>query len=171
MHGRIVQINVSRGGVPKKPIATATVGPLGIAGDEHAHPEFHGGPRKALLLIASEVIQTLKAEDWPLFNGALGENLTTSGLDHKSWRSGMRFRVGEVEIELTTPRHPCATLNPYGRGIQKRIFDELVKAGDPRSPHWGEAGFYACVHRGGHIRNGDIIESLTLIETGTWPSS
>jgi MOSC domain-containing protein YiiM len=171
MQGRIVQINVSAGGVPKKPILTATVGPLGIVGDDHANPQFHGGPRKALLLIASEVIQTLQAEGWPLFHGALGENLTTSGLDHKSWRPGMRFRVGEAEIELTTPRHPCATLNPYGRGIQKRIFDELVKAGDPRSPRWGEAGFYASVQRGGNIRNGDIIEMLDPIETGPWPSS
>jgi hypothetical protein len=38
---------------------------------------LHGGPGKALLLLASEVIDALCAEGWPLFYGALGENLTT----------------------------------------------------------------------------------------------
>lgn len=157
---RVLQINISKGGVPKRPIANAAVGPLGIDGDEHAHPQFHGGPRKALLLIAAEVIDTLKAEGWPVFYGAFGENLTTVGLDHRAWRSGMRFQIGKVEIELTTPRRPCATLNPYGSGIQKRIYDELVKAGDPQSLHWGEAGFYAAVRKNGTIVNEDIIEFI-----------
>lgn len=155
---KILQISISKGGVPKTAIPSATVGRLGIEGDIHARPEFHGGPRQALLLIASEVIETLKEEGWPMFYGALGENLTTVGLDHKSWRPGTRYRIREVELELTVPRQPCATLNPYGRGIQKRIYDQLVKAGDPRSPRWGEAGFYASVLKGGRIEVNDTIE-------------
>lgn len=124
-----------------------------------------------MLLIAAEVLEALKAEGWPVFYGALGENLTTIGIDHRSWRSGMRYRIAEVEIELTKPRQPCATLNPYGRGIQRRIYDELVKAGDPSSPHWGEAGFYAAVVKGGQLRNDAIIEAVQPIETGFCRSS
>jgi MOSC domain-containing protein YiiM len=154
-----LQINISQGGVPKTAISRAAVGRLGIEGDEHAHPRFHGGPRKALLLIASEVIESLKEEGWPLFYGALGENITTVGLDHRSWRPGMQYRLGPVLIELTTPRQPCATLNRYGRGIQRRIYDERVAALDPQSPHWGESGFYAAVMQGGRIEINDIIQS------------
>ncbi len=177
MAGQLVQINLSKGGVPKTPVTAAAVGPLGIDGDIQAHPKFHGGPRKALLLIASEVIETLKAEGWPLFFGALGENLTTAGLDHRSWRPGMRYRIRDrerlrqVEIELTTPRQPCATLNPYGPGIGRRIYDPLVKAGDWNSPRWGESGFYAAVQMGGEIRTGDIIEVVTSPESDIWHSS
>ena len=59
MTGEIVQINVSPGGVPKLPVPAAMVTPLGLEGDRCAHPNIHGGPRQALLLIASEVIDQL----------------------------------------------------------------------------------------------------------------
>src|ERR1017187_7674494 len=119
MNGSILQINVSRGGVPKRAIPEGDVTPLGIAGDLHAHPEIHGGPRQALLLITSEGIDELTDLGFPVFYGALGENLTTRGLDRRSMRIGQQWRVGQVVIELTKPRGPCETLNVYGSGIQK----------------------------------------------------
>jgi MOSC domain-containing protein YiiM len=143
---RILQISISPGGVPKTPLARAEVGPLGIVGDGHRFRQ-HGGREKALLILASEVIVTLRAEGWPLFYGALGENLTTAGLDHRNWRAGQRFRIGEVLLELTTPREPCRTLNPYGPGIQKRL-----------RAKWGEGGFYAAVLVGGILTAEAIIE-------------
>lgn len=157
MPGRIVQLNSSKGGVPKLPLLQADVDRFGIVGDGHRF-RYHGGPRKALLVIASEFIDTLRAEGWPLFYGALGENLTTAGLDHRAWRPGDCYRAGEVTLRLTTPRQPCKTLNPYGAGIQKRIYDERVKALDVTSGHWGESGFYAAVVTPGVIRPDDIIE-------------
>jgi MOSC domain-containing protein YiiM len=156
----VVQINVSNGGVPKTPISRAEVGELGIAGDRHRYPRHHGGPRKALLLIASEVVDQLRREGWPVFYGALGENITTAGLDHRSWRPGARYRIGPVLIELTTPREPCRALRPYGSGIQKRLYDGNVRALDPSSPHWGESGFYVSVLETGAIAAGDIIECI-----------
>jgi MOSC domain-containing protein YiiM len=148
---RILQINISAGGVPKTAVARAAVGPLGIPGDGHRF-RLHGGPGKALLLLASEVVHSLRAEGWPLFYGALGENLTTAGLDHRTWQQGLRFRMGEVLIELTTPREPCRTLNPYGRGIQKRLRQK-----------WGESGFYAAVLTGGILTPNAIIEPVEPI--------
>ena len=158
MNAKVLQINISPGGLPKIAVLYALVGVLGINGDGHKHPKFHGGSRKALLLIASEVIDALKSEGWPLFYGALGENLTTLGLDHRSWRPGLRYRVGEVLIELTTPRQPCSSLNLYGKGIQNRIYDESVKALNHQSAHWGESGFYAAVLEGGSLHPDDIIQ-------------
>src|SRR5215831_8435342 len=110
MTGSIVQISVSRGGVPKTPIPWGEVTPLGIEGDLHAHPEIHGGPRQALLLITCEGIEELTALGFPLFYGALGENITTRGIDRRVWRIGQRWRLGDVVIELTKVRGPCDTL-------------------------------------------------------------
>jgi MOSC domain-containing protein YiiM len=152
-----MQINVSQGGVPKRAVMEGIVTPLGLAGDGHAHPDIHGGTRKALLLITSEGIEELKAAGFPLYPGALGENLTTQGLDRRSVRVGQRYRIGGVVIEITKVRAPCDTLSPYGAGIQKAVYDAAVKAHDPASPRWGLSGFYASVVQPGTIRPGDAI--------------
>lgn len=158
--GSVAQINISRGGVPKHAIPQGQVNALGIVGDDHAHPQFHGGPRKALLLITSEGIDELIAQGFPLFAGALGENLTTRGIDRRWMRAGQRYRVGDVLIELTRLREPCYQLSPYGPGIQAALYDEQTQAGDPASPRWALGGFYASVLQAGTIRAGDPIELL-----------
>jgi len=155
----ILQINVSPGGVPKRPIPNGIVTPLGITGDGHAHPQIHGGPRKAILLITSEGIDELKEQGFRLYHGALGENLTTGGLNRRSVRVGQRYRVGDILIEITKVRAPCETLNAYP-GIQKAIYDQEVKAGNPASPLWGLSGFYASILQTGAIRAGDPIQLL-----------
>ena len=157
MTGSILQISISPGGIPKRPIPDATVTPAGILGDRWAHPDIHGGPKQAVLLITSEGIEELIAQGYPLFPGALGENLTISGLDRQQMRVGQRYRVGEVLLELTKLRGPCTGLDVYGRGIQRAIYDSQVKAGDPSTPRWGLSGFYALVLKVGTIRPHDII--------------
>ena len=154
----VLQINVSPGGVPKRPVPAGVVTPLGVAGDGHANPLVHGGPRQAILLITSEGIGELKEQGFPLYHGSLGENLTTRGLDRRSVRIGQRYRVGQVLLEITKLRSPCENLNPYGPGIQSAIYDQDVKAGNPASPRWGLGGFYASVLQAGTIHTGDLIQ-------------
>jgi len=163
MTGSILQINISPGGIPKRPIPEAVITTEGIRGDRWAHPDIHGGPNQALLIITSEGIDELIAQGLPLFPGALGENLTTLGLDRRQMRIGQRFRAGEIFFELTKRRAPCATLNVYGPGIQHAIFDAQVNAGDPSSPRWGLSGFYARVLRGGAIRTRDPIALIEQV--------
>ena len=146
--GVVAQVNVSAGGVPKRPIGVAVVSALGIEGDKHLY-RLHGGAQKALLLMAGEFIDALAAEGFSVYYGALGENVTTQGLNHLTWQVGQRYRVGSVLIELTERRDPCRKLNPYGAGIQKRI----VRAR-------GESGFYAAVLEYGIIKPGDIIRMV-----------
>lgn len=152
-----MQIGASRGGVPKRPIDEGLLTPLGIEGDIHARPHLHGGPMKAVLLICSEVIEDLRSKGYPVFPGALGENLTISGIDHTQLRPGQQFRVGQTIIELTTVRAPCATLDVYGPAIKSEVCDSEVKAGNARSPRWAKGGFYARVIQTGPIRPGDKI--------------
>jgi MOSC domain-containing protein YiiM len=131
--------------------------PRGLEGDSWAHPNIHGGPDKAVLLMDSENIDDLAARGYPVFYGALGENLTTRGLDRRQLRLGQQLRVGRAAIELTKVRTPCATLDVYGPGMQREIYDDAVGAGDASSPRWGMSGFYARVIRPGMIEADDII--------------
>jgi MOSC domain-containing protein YiiM len=156
----VVQIGVSRGGVPKRSIPSGEVTPLGIVGDACAHPQIHGGPQQALLLVTSEGIAELITRGFPLYPGALGENLTTAGLDRRGMRIGQRYRVGEIIIQLTKMRAPCEQLSVYGPGIQSAVYDAQVKAGDPQSPLWGLGGFYAAVVQTGTVHTGDPISLL-----------
>ena len=156
MTGTVLQVNVSQGGVPKRAIPSGELTENGIAGDAWRYP-FHGGRRKAILLVTVEGIDELVAQGFPLFPGALGENITTRDLDRAAMRLGMRLRVGSAAIALSEIRVPCATLDVYGRGIQGAIYDARVQAGDHGSPRWGLSGFYASVIEPGTVHAGDAI--------------
>ncbi len=161
-NGTVLQVSVSRGGVPKRAIPEGDITPLGIAGDGYAHPHIHGGPAQAILLLSSEAIADLTAQGYPLYPGALGENITTTGIDRSQWRKGQRWRIGQAIVELTKIRVPCDTLNVYGPGIQKALYDVQVKAGDPSSPRWAMGGFYASVLQPGIVHRGDPISVLDV---------
>jgi len=165
MTGTVLQVSTSRGGIPKRALLSAVLTPTGVAGDRWRYP-FHGGPKKAILLVTSEGVEELVAQGFPLFAGALGENITTRGLDRRTMHFGQRFRVGHATIELTLMRTPCATLNVYGRGIQAAMYDALAQAGDPASPVWGLSGFYASVITPGTVSPGD---EVALISPPTTP--
>jgi MOSC domain-containing protein YiiM len=155
--GTIVQIGISRGGLPKRPVTEAMLTPLGLEGDAHAHPEIHGGPQSAVLLMTGETIDELITRGYPIYHGAMGENLTTRGLDRRRLRAGQRFRVGAALIELTRVRVPCSQQDVYGASIKSEVYDAQVQAGDTSSPRWAMSGFYAAVIRIGLIRANDII--------------
>jgi len=158
--GTVLQVSTSRGGIPKRALLSAELTAAGIVGDAWRYP-FHGGPKKAILLVTSEGIEELVAQGFKLFAGALGENLTTRGLDRRTMYFGQRFRVGHATIELTLMRTPCATLDVYGGGIQAAMYDALVQAGDPASPVWGLSGFYASVIEPGTVSPGNEVALIT----------
>ncbi len=158
MTGTIVQVNISRGGVPKLPVPAAAIGPLGLDGDSHAHPQIHGGPERAVLIITLEGIQELIEHGYPLSPGALGENLTIRGIDRREFRVGQQVRAGSALLEITHPRGPCAALDVYGDALRSEI-----KAKEPASPAWGLSGFYARVLAPGIVRPDDIIEIVATL--------
>lgn len=157
MQGTIVQINISPGGLPKRAVSGGFIASLGLEGDDHAHPKFHGGPRQAILLIAAEIVEELQRRGYPVVFGSLGENLTTRGIDVSNLRIGDRLRAGGALLEITKPREPCFLLDVYGPPIKQEIYDPQVKAHDHTSPHWGMSGFYLSVVEPGPVCPGDII--------------
>jgi MOSC domain-containing protein YiiM len=157
MQGTIVQVSRSLGGLPKRAVPGGLLTSQGLEGDRHAHPNIHGGPRKAILLVSLENIEALKARGYPLFPGALGENLTTRGLDYRKLPVGSRLRAGQALLEITQPRGPCAALLVYGASLPSEIYDASVKALDSTSPRWGMSGLYASVLEPGAVSPDDII--------------
>lgn len=157
------QINRSDGGLPKRAVeGPVMVSEVCVEGDRWRNTVVHGGPQKAVLMASAEFIDALAARGFPVFYGAIGENLTVSGLDPHMWRAGQRYRVGrDAVIELTTLRSPCRNLDVYGPEIKAELYDAQCKAGDIASPHWAHGGFYARVVRPGMIQAGDgvILES------------
>jgi MOSC domain-containing protein YiiM len=95
MTGRIVQINVPSGGVPKRPVPRARVTRSGLEGDAHRDTEHQGGLDRALCLFSVERIEALQAEGHPVEPGALGENLTVAGLDWARAQLDDFLRLGE----------------------------------------------------------------------------
>ncbi len=157
MQGTILQVNVSPGGLPKHAIPGGLIAFSGLEGDGHAHPEIHGGPEKAILLIAMEVIEELKARGYPLFSGAMGENLTTRGIDVRALRIGDRLRAGVARVRNHASPRPLQPARRLREALGREIYDELVKAHNPDTPRWGMSGFYARVVSPGEVRPGDII--------------
>ena len=163
LQGTILQVNASLGGLPKRAMSEGLITPLGIEGDLHAHPAIHGGPRKAVLLIASELVDDLAARGYPVFYGALGENLTTRGIVVRDLRVGDQLRAGAALLEITGPRGPCSALHIYGESIKNVIYDVQVKALDHTSPRWGLSGFYARVLQPGLVRPNDTISLVAAL--------
>ena len=157
MAGRIAQINVSPGGVPKRPVPEARVTTLGIEGDSHRDTEHHGGPERALCLFALERIEALQAEGHRVEPGTLGENLTVAGLDWPAVAAGDCFVVGDaVVIQVTPFTSPCANIRGAFRdGDSSRVSQK-------RHPGWSRV--YARVLRPAEIRTGDPVVPLDPAE-------
>ena len=148
--GSIYQINSSRGGVPKLPIAEASINTLGIESDYQRDRRHHGGPERALCLYSLEEIARLQAEGHPIYPGAAGENVTLEGINLAALTPGARLRLGdEVEIEMTGYAAPCKNITEcFADGDFTRISEKL---------HPGKSRVYARILRTGVIRTDDPV--------------
>src|SRR5436305_937804 len=90
----LAQVNVSPGGMPKRPIPSARVTRSGLEGDRQRNLKFHGGPDRAVCLYSEELYAWLRDQGVHVSNGDVGENFTTRGLDLQRLSRGDRLRVG-----------------------------------------------------------------------------
>ena len=147
--GVVTHINVSPGGVPKRPVPSARVGVAGVEGDGHDDSR-HGGPEAAVSLFSAEAIARVAAEGHPIGPGTTGENLTVAGLDWSLVVPGVHMRIGKVVLEVTRYTTPCKTIRAsFRHGDVNRIHQRH---------HPGDSRVYARVIREGRIAVGDAIE-------------
>jgi MOSC domain-containing protein YiiM/predicted GNAT family acetyltransferase len=150
---RVVQVNVSPGGVPKLPVAEARVGRFGLDGDGHREPTVHGGPHRAVALFAIEAIRRVAADGHPIHPGSCGENLTTEGVELSTLSIGTRLAVGpDVVLELSAPDNPCRTIR--GSFSDERFGRISILA------HPTDSRMYARVIAEGIVRPGDPVRVL-----------
>jgi len=148
--GRILQVNVSAGGVPKLPVPAARITGDGVEGDRQREETVHGGPHRAVSILGIEAIRRVAAEGHPIAPGTTGENLTTEGFDVSGLPVGTRLAIGEgVVLELSAPTNPCRTIRHSFRDLR---FGRLGMAAHPN-----DSRMYARVISPGTVRNGDPI--------------
>ena len=153
MQGRVVSVNASQGGVPKRPIPRAWVTRLGLEADGHFEPEpIHGGLVGAVCIYTMESIERVRADGHTAFPGAYGENLTLEGVELGDLAPGDRLAVGDqgLAIEITKHAAPCQT---QGHWFLDRRIARISPKTHPEDSRW-----YASVVSEGWVAPGDRVE-------------
>ncbi len=151
--------------IDKQPVeGPVKVHKLGLHGDVQADRINHGGEDQAVYAYsqadADFWVEQLNRDLPP---GIFGENLRVSGIDATGAVIGERWKVGlDVELEVTSPRVPCAT-------FQRRMEEpQWVK----RFTQEGKVGAYLRVVHTGSIQTGDHIHRTYVpkhgITIGQW---
>lgn len=151
--GRIYQINLSSGGVPKCGTLNCLVTENGLVGDHQSNTKYHGGIEQAVCLYSLDRILALQEEGHPIFPGSTGENLTVSGLDWEIMIPGVRLQVGDhILLELTKFTSPCSTI--AGSFLKENI----QRISQKNFPGWSR--IYGRVLQPGVIKNADKIRVI-----------
>jgi MOSC domain-containing protein YiiM len=157
---RIVQISVSPGGVPKRPVPSARVTTRGLEGDAQRDLEHHGGPERALCLFSHERIRELQVEGHPITSGSIGENLTIEGIDWNAVTPGAYLQLGQdVVTQVTRYTAPCFNITASFRDR------EYSRVSQTRHP--GDSRVYARVLREGFLTSGDPVRLLNEDEASS----
>lgn len=136
---------------------------LGVEGDAHmGHTVRHRSrvardPNQPNLrqvhLIHGELLDELRAQGFETAPGAMGENVTTRGIDLLGLPTGSRLTLGaEAVVEVTGLRNPCVQLDHFQQGLMSAVLGrdaagELVR----------KAGVMAIVVTSGEVRPADPI--------------
>lgn len=142
----------------------------GVEGDAHAGTTVKhrsrvardpGAPNlRQVHLLHAELFADLAERGHGVEPGALGENITTEGVDLLGLPRGTRLEIGDgALVELTGLRNPCSQINGLSKGLMK----ELVHL-DDRGETVRLAGVMSVVLAGGEVRPGDGIR--VILPTG-----
>jgi hypothetical protein len=131
---------------------------LGVQGDAHAGVTVQHRSRVAadptqpnlrqVHLMMAELLHELDVEP-----GALGENVTTAGLDLLALSRGTLLHLGrEGVVEITGLRNPCVQIQAYRAGLLQQVVSSSTDGTVVR-----RAGVMAIVLTGGRVAPGDPV--------------
>jgi MOSC domain-containing protein YiiM len=142
-----------------KPVRIASTG---IPGDIICDTKNHGGPDQAVYIYGeTDYKWWSEALDRELAPGTFGENLTISELESGQVRIGDVLQIGEVSLQVTSPRMPCMTL---AARMGDNAFIEQFRQAE-------RAGLYCRVLQEGQVQSGDPVhlerymgKTVTILE-------
>ncbi|MDO9501935.1 MOSC domain-containing protein [Falsiroseomonas sp.] len=165
MTGRVVAVAAASGHVFSKPVQgriTLLAG-LGVQGDAHCgvtvkhRSRVKANPNqpnlRQLHLIPAEQLESLRARGFEVAPGAMGENVTTEGIDLFALPRGTRLYLGASAVaEVTGLRNPCYQLDDFQKGLMKATLERA-----PDGALLLRAGIMAVVVEGGDLAPGDAV--------------
>jgi MOSC domain-containing protein YiiM len=143
---------------------------LGVAGDAHAGATVKHRSRvrrdptqpnlRQVHLMHAELLDRVTDLGYDVAPGALGENVTTRGLDLLGLPVGSVLHLGDLaRVEITGLRNPCVQIDRFRRGLLKEVLHTADDGSVERL-----AGVMAVVTTSGEVRPGDPIR-VTLPAT------
>lgn len=139
---RGVYVGTRRGQAKTEAGEAELVAGHGLRGDSHAGLD----PDRQVSLFATEVLDGLRAEGFPVMPESLSANLLTELIGLDSLKPGSRLRIGETTIEIVEPRKPCRSITRVDKRLPKLLY--------------GRCGQLGRIVEGGTVRPGDEIEVL-----------
>lgn len=136
----------------------------GVVGDAHrgqtvkhrsrVKQDPHQPNLRQVHLIHEELLRELQQQGFEVAPGALGENITTRGVDILNWPQGTRVHLGEVVLQITGLRNPCAQLNDFQAGLLEQVLERDATGRTIR-----KSGVMSVVLKGGRIQTGDSLQA------------
>lgn len=173
MEGRVVAVarddrhRFSKGTVE----AIRLIAGIGVEGDAHAGVTVQHRSRVArdpsqpnlrqVHLIHAELLEEVASAElstgdeagFTVPPGAMGENVTTRGIDLLALPAGAVLELGdEARVEVTGLRNPCLQIDGYELGLLKRMVGR-----DEEGRVVRRAGVMSVVLAGGLVRPGDVV--------------
>jgi MOSC domain-containing protein YiiM len=130
----------------------ATIGPLGLEGDEQADRAEHGGVEMAVLAYAAAHYPQWRTDlGLPEIGpGGFAENLTVEHYDETTHCVGDVVAAGGVRLQISQPRGPCSAISMrWDREDLLRIVTQRRRA-----------GWYLRVLEPGTLSRGDRYEVI-----------
>ena len=165
MNGQVVAVCLSPSHAFSKPAAAsiALLAGLGVEGDAHCGATVKHRSRVArdpaqpnlrqVHLIHAELFDELAARGFSVTPGALGENITTRGVDLLALPVDAELAIGPTAIvRLTGLRNPCSQIDGLQAGLMSALLDRTPDGAIVR-----KAGVMAIVVAGGPVRAGDAV--------------
>ena len=136
---------------------------LGVEGDAHLGKTAKHRSRvrrdptqpnlRQVHLVHSELLEELGAKGIPVLPGAMGENITTRGIDLLALPTGAILHLGQkAKVQITGLRSPCSQLDSIHETLKSATLERDEDGGLIR-----KAGIMSVVLEGGDVRSGDPI--------------
>lgn len=146
---------------------------IGVEGDAHAgekvkhrfHRRYkpHLDNLRQVHLMHAELFDELREAGFAVAPGALGENITTRGVDLLALPTATRLHIGrQAVIELTGLRNPCVQIDRFQEGLLGQMIERTAD-GAKRF----RSGVMSVVLAGGEVMPGDVIRVKLPVEPHT----